>query len=105
MSRPVFVRKLTKTEQAKITHLIRSNEDALIVRRAQMIWLSYQGKKIVEIAEMWGITGATVLRTIQNFNIKGLISLAEGLWRENTASGWFPRRRAGRRAPKIQQPV
>ncbi len=77
MSRPVFVRKLTKTEQARITRLIRSNEDARIVRRAQMIWLSSQGKKTVEIAEMWGITGATVLRTIQNFNAKGLISLAD----------------------------
>ena len=77
MSRPVFVRKLTKTEQAKITRLIRSNEDARIVRRAQMIWLSSQGKKTVEIAEMWGITGATVLRTIQNFNAKGPISLAD----------------------------
>ena len=77
MSKPVFVRKLTETEQAKITRLIRSNEDARIVRRAQMIWLSSQGKKTVEIAEMWGITGATVLRTIQNFNAKGLISLAD----------------------------
>jgi transposase len=77
MSRPVFVRKLTKTEQAKITRLIRSNEDARIARRAQMIWLSSQGKKTVEIAEMWGITGATVLRTIQNFNTKGLMSLAD----------------------------
>ena len=77
MSRPVFVRKLTKTEQAKITRLIRSNEDARIARRAQMIWLSSQGKKTVEIAEMWGITGATVLRTIQSFNAKGLISLAD----------------------------
>lgn len=77
MSRPAFVRKLTKTEQAKITRLIRSNEDARIVRRAQMIWLSSQGKKTVEIAEMWGITGATVLHTIQNFNSKGLMSLAD----------------------------
>lgn len=77
MSRPVFVRKLTKTKQAKITRLIRSNEDARIVRRAQMIWLSSQGKKTVEIAEMWGVTGATVLRTIQNFNTKGLMSLAD----------------------------
>jgi transposase len=77
MSRPVFVRKLTKTEQAKITRLIRSNEDARIARRAQMIWLSSQHKKTVEIAEMWGITGATVLRTIRNFNTKGLMSLAD----------------------------
>lgn len=77
MSRPVFVRKLTKTERVKIARLIRSNEDARVVRRSQMIRLSSQGKKTVEIAEMWGITGATVLRTIQNFNATGLISLAD----------------------------
>jgi len=51
LSRPVFVRKLTKTEQAKIARLIRSNEDARVVRRAQMIRLSSQGKKNAEIAE------------------------------------------------------
>jgi len=77
MSRPIFVRKLTKAEQAQITRLIHSNEDARIVRRAQMIRLSSRGKKTSEIAEMWGITGATVLRTIQNFNAAGLMSLAD----------------------------
>lgn len=77
MSRPVFVRKLTKSELAQITNLIRSKEDARIVRRAQMIRLSSQGKKASEISEMWGVTTATVLRTIQNFNAAGLESLAD----------------------------
>jgi transposase len=73
----VFVRKLTKPEFAQITRLIRSKEDARIVRRAQMIRLSSQGKKASEICEMWGVTTATVLRTIQNFNAAGLESLAD----------------------------
>jgi len=77
MSRPVFVRKLTKSEFAQITRLIRGKEDACIVRRAQMIRLSSQGKKASEICEMWGVTTATVLRTIQNFNADGLESLAD----------------------------
>ena len=77
MSRPVFVRKLTKSESAQITRLIRSNEDARIVRRAQMIRLSSQGKKTCEISETWSVTAATVLRTIQNFNAAGLKSLAD----------------------------
>lgn len=77
MSRPVFVRKLTRSEFAQITRLIRSKEDARIVRRAQMIRLSSQGKKASEISEMWGVTTATVLRTIQNFNTAGLESLAD----------------------------
>jgi transposase len=77
MSRPLFVRKLKKPEFAQITRLIRSKEDARIVRRAQMIRLSSQGKKASEICEMWGVTIATVLRTIQNFNAAGLDSLAD----------------------------
>jgi len=77
MSRPVFVRKLTKSELAQLKRLIRSNEDARIVRRAQMIRLSSQGKKTSEISEMWSVTAATVLRTIQNFNTAGLKSLSD----------------------------
>ena len=77
MSRPVFVRKLARSEAAQVARLIRSNEDARIIRRAQMIRLSSQGKKACEIAEMWSVTAATVLRTIQNFNTAGLKSLAD----------------------------
>ena len=77
MSKAVFVRKLTKTELAQLRCFIRSNEDARIVRRAQIIRLSSQGKKASEIAQMWSITAATVLRTIQNFNAEGLKSLAD----------------------------
>ena len=77
MSRPVFVRKLIKSESTRLRHLIRSKEDARVVRRAQMIRLSSQGKKACEIAEMWSVTAATVLRTIQNFNSDGLKSLAD----------------------------
>ena len=77
MSKAVFVRKLTKSESAQITRLIRSKEDARIVRRAHMIRLSSQGRKACEIAVMWGVTAATVLRTVQNFNSDGLKSLAD----------------------------
>ena len=77
MSRPVFVRKLSKAEQAEITRLIRSNQDARMVRRAQMIRLSSQGKKAAEIADMWGVTAATVLRTIHRFSAAGPLSLAD----------------------------
>lgn len=79
MSKPVYVRKLTKSERAELSCLIRSNQDARVVRRAQMVRLSSQGRKSVEIADMWGVTGATVLRTIQNFNSEGLESLADKL--------------------------
>lgn len=77
MSRPIFVRQLTATEQRQLSRLVRSNEDARIVRRAQMIRLSSQGKKTTEIAQMWSVKVATVLRTIHNFNAEGLNSLAD----------------------------
>jgi transposase len=77
MSRPVYVRKLDKSEQKELSRLIRSNQDARVLRRAQMIRLSADGKKAIEIAKMWDITIATVLRTIQNFNSGGLKSLAD----------------------------
>jgi transposase len=77
MSRAVYARQLAKSEQAELSRLARSNQDARVVRRAQMIRLSAQGKKTTEIAEMWDITTATVLRTIQNFNADGLKSLAD----------------------------
>jgi len=77
MSRPIYVRGLTKSEQAELSRLIRGNQDARVVRRAQMIRLSSRGKKTTEIAEMWDVTVATVLRTIQNFNSDGLKSLAD----------------------------
>jgi len=77
MSRPVYVRKLANSEQRELSRLIRSNQDARVLRRAQMVRLSASGKKAAEIAEMWNVTVATVLRTIQNFNSDGLKSLAD----------------------------
>ena len=77
MSRPVYVRKLTKSEQRELSRLIRSNQDSRVLRRAQMVRLSANGKKTPEIAEMWDVTVATVLRTIQNFNSDGIKSLAD----------------------------
>jgi len=45
MSRPIYVRSLTKSEQTELSRSIRSNQDARVVRRAQMVRLSVQGKK------------------------------------------------------------
>ena len=77
MSRPAYVRKLAKSEQRELSRLIRSNQDARVLRCAQMVRLSASGKKTIEIAEMWDVTIATVLRAIQNFNSGGLKSLAD----------------------------
>ncbi len=77
MSRPLFVRRLTGCEQKELTRLIHSNGDARVVRRAQMIRLSAEGKKALEIAALWDVTGETVRRTIQQFNDEGLAGLPD----------------------------
>jgi len=77
MSKSIFVRELTSKEQKELAQLIRSNQDARIVRRSQMIRLSSQGKKAEEIAILWNVTTATILRTIHQFNAEGLWSLAD----------------------------
>jgi len=77
MSRPLLVRSLTKAERKELLRLIHSNGDARIVRRAQMIRLSADGKTASEIAALWAMTGEAVRRTIHRFNDDGLASLAD----------------------------
>ena len=77
MSHPLFVRALTTSERKKLARLIRSNGDARIVRRSQMIRLSAQGQTAGQIAALWAITGQAVRQTIQRFNAEGVAGLAD----------------------------
>ncbi len=77
MSHPLFVRSLRRTERKELARLIRTNGDARIVRRAQMIRLSSQGEMACRIASLWEMTGEAVRRTIHRFNAEGLSSLAD----------------------------
>lgn len=77
MSQPVFVRELTRAEQKDLSRLIHSNGDARVVRRAQMVRLSAQGKTAWEIAMLWDVTGEAVRRTIKRFNSEGVGGLAD----------------------------
>jgi len=76
MSRPLFVRQLTKAEERKLAQLVGSHQDAGIVRRAQIIRLSHEGYTSRQIAKLWNVHPFTVLRTIKAFNAEGLGSLA-----------------------------
>ncbi len=77
MSRPLFVRELTQAERKELTRLIHSNGDARIVRRAQMIRLSAEGKTASQIAALWDVTGEAVRRAIHRFNAEGISALAD----------------------------
>ena len=77
MSAPKFVRALRRSEKGEVRRLIRKGSDARVVRRAQMVHLSSQGKKCGEIAELLGFTVPTVHRAIDEFNARGVDGLPD----------------------------
>ena len=77
MSRPIFVRRLSKTETAALDALVRSNADARQLRRAQMIRLSSLGHTSGEIARLLNLSVPSVTRMIRRFNREGIAGLAD----------------------------
>jgi transposase len=77
MSKALSVRAFKPNEAKELRQLIRAGSDARMVRRAQMIRLSSQGKTAPEIAAFWEITGAGVRRIINRFNREGIAGLAD----------------------------
>jgi transposase len=77
MSKPLFVRALSRDERTELRELIRSGRDASAVRRAQMIRLSSQGKTASEIATLWEITAQGVRKIINRFNRQGIAGLMD----------------------------
>ena len=77
MSKPLSVRALTSSEQKALSRLIRSGVDARVVRRAQMIRLSSEGKTAIQIAAFWEISGQGVRKIISRFNREGIPGLSD----------------------------
>jgi transposase len=77
MSSRLFVRALGGAERKELTQLIRGGLDARVVRRAQMILLSAEGKTAGEIAALWAITAQGVRKIINRFNREGVAGLAD----------------------------
>lgn len=77
MNPPKFVRRLTVAERREIDQLVRSNDDPRIVRRAQIVRLSAQGRRASEIAEITGMSVPTVHRIIDLFNDEGVSGLPD----------------------------
>jgi transposase len=76
MSKAVFVRRLAGSERKELSRLIRRGNNACVVRRAQMIQLSSQGKTPAEIGALWEISGQGVRKIIYRFNREGIAGLA-----------------------------
>jgi len=73
--RPIFVRKLSKTERTKLKKLLKSTNTRLY-KRARVIWLSAtQHLKAPEIAEIVDLHLNKVRKYIRRFNEKGIAGL------------------------------
>jgi len=77
MSRPLFVRELRPSEWGELRQLIRTGQDARIVRRAQMVLLSAQGQTPSQIGALWELTAQGVRKILNRFNQEGLSGLAD----------------------------
>ena len=76
MSQPLFVRQLTRAEQAKIEKLRKNPPNVGVYRRAQAVYLSSRGRTAEEIGEIVDRNRSSVFRCLQAFNARGL----EALW-------------------------
>src|SRR5262245_5096780 len=77
MSKPLSVRTLTAAERKELSRLIRVDHDARVVRRAQMIRLSSEGKGVAQIAAFWAVSAPGVRKIINRFNHEGIAGLAD----------------------------
>ena len=77
MSSPLFVRALGGAERKELRQLVRNGLDARVVRRAQMVLLSAEGKVASEIAGLWAITAQGVRKIVNRFNREGVAGLSD----------------------------
>jgi transposase len=77
MSRPLFVRPLSRAEAAAIDRLVRGNGDARQLRRAQIIRLSSLGHKSGEIARLLNVSVPCITQAIHRFNQEGAPGLSD----------------------------
>jgi transposase len=71
------LRPVTEAERAELERLVRSNPDARILRRAQIVRLRLLGHKHCEIADLLGVSPPTVPAAIRRFNEGGITGLAD----------------------------
>ena len=78
MSRPLFVRRLTRVERAAVRKLRNKPPSLAVYRRAQAIHFSLQRLKAQQIAEIVSRSDLTITRWIHEFNAHGLPALWPG---------------------------
>ena len=63
-------------ERKEPKRLIRTGHEARVVRRAQRVQLSSEGKTAGEIGALWALTAQGVRKVLNRFNREGLAGLA-----------------------------
>lgn len=77
-SRLLLVRELSREEEARLQRLINSRTEAAgLVKRAQIVWSSHEGKKVEEIMEELHLARNTVRKWIKQFNVRGMAGLVD----------------------------
>jgi transposase len=64
-------------ERKELRRLVRHGTDGRVVRRAQMVLLSAQGRTASQIAALWELSGPGVRKIINRFNGEGVAGLAD----------------------------
>jgi transposase len=85
MKTPVYVRKLTEEERARLKTGLRS-QDRFEIRRSQIVLASARKETARRIARTLGCDDQTVRNVIKKFNIIGLDVLKAGSHRPHTIS-------------------
>src|SRR5215204_3618643 len=87
---PLHARPLSDEERKQVEKLLRSS-DAVTHRRARIVLLSAQGRRVAEIIATTGLCESTVRTTLRAFNRAGVASLprrkAPGAKRRLTDAG------------------
>jgi len=78
MSQPFFVRRLSRSERAKIDKLRADPPSVGVYRRTQAVHLSAGGQKVEQIAEIVGRDRTTVSRWLHTFEANGICGLFPG---------------------------
>ena len=71
---PLYARPLTDEERPQVKQLLRSS-DAVTHRRARIVLLSSQGRRVAEVIAATGLCESTVRTTLRAFNRTGVAAL------------------------------
>jgi len=77
MSKGFVLRALKPEERKELRRLVRKGSDARVVRRAQMVLLSSEGRTAQEIGKLWELTDQGVRKILNRFNREGIAGLAD----------------------------